>query len=138
MSIEEVQRNYRGSNPDLQITLVKPQIESPSSSSSKNTNTKKIRQTQTSVKSKPKNVTSTSSSPQPHLPTLNPMLAAAASELQLQNMPSFFPFLSGLDITPQQSTSKGGANFDQSLMSYLSALYANPLLQGQNMLPNMA
>ena len=140
MSIEEVQRNYRGSNPDLQITLVKPQIESPSSSSSRNANIKKVRQP-ASFKSKPKNVTSTSSSPQPQLPTLNPMLVAAASELQLQNMPSFFPFLSGLDITPQQSTSKSGANFDQSqatLMSYLSALYANPLLQGQNMLPNMA
>jgi hypothetical protein len=143
MSIEEVQRNYRGSNPDLQITLVKPQIEIPSSSSSRNSNhpsNHKNRQIQS--KSKPK-ASIPSSSSNSHLPPLNPVIMAAANELQKlqqqqQNMP-FFPFLSGLDITPQSSNKNSQNPYEQSqFMSYLSALYANPLLQGQNILPNMA
>jgi hypothetical protein len=138
MSIEEVQRSYRGSNPDLQITLVKPPMEIPSSSSSKSP----PKNRQPSIKSKPRAATPSSS----HLPPMNPVIMAAASELQKlqqqqQNqMPSFFPFLSGLDITPQNSNKNSQHPYDQSqvsLMSYLSALYANPLLP-QNMLPNMA
>lgn len=138
MSIEEVQRNYRGSNPDLQITLVKPQMEIPSSSSSKHPS--KIRQ----PSYKPKAKTATPSSSTSQLPPINPVILAAANELQkLQQqqhtMPSFFPFLSGLDITPQSSNkSSQHPPYDQSqFMSYLSALY-NPLLQSQNVLPNIA
>lgn len=140
LSIEEVQRNYRGSNPDLQITLVKPNSESPTSSSSMNNNN--INRNRQVPYKKPKNVPSSSSSSHP--PPLNPVIIAAANELQKlqqQNMPSLFPFLSGIDVTPMQNQSSTPKNnqpvFDQSqaLMSYLSALYGNPLLQGQNMSP---
>jgi hypothetical protein len=144
LSIEEVQRNYRGSNPDLQITLVKPHMESPTSSSS-NINRSSPKSRQVPYK-KSKNVPSSAASYS--VPPLNPNIVAAANELQKlqqQSMPSLFPFLSGLDITPalhhQPSAPKNNQPaFDQSqasLMSYLTALYANPLLHGQNILPNI-
>lgn len=146
LSIEEVQRNYRGSNPDLQITLVKPHQESPSSSSSSTYNNKPSNsQRNRSVPSK-----KTKNVPSQPLPPLNPVIIAAANELQKlqqQNMP-IFPFLSGLDITPLQqsgqsaTSSKAGPSppnaMNASIMSYLSALYANPLLQGNNLLSNMS
>lgn len=157
LSIEEVQRNYRGSNPDLQITLVKPHQESPSSSSSSMYNQKANSSQSQRNKSVPykksKNVPS-SSQTLPGIPPLNPVIIAAANELQKlqqQNMP-LFPFLSGLDVTPmhQSSSSSSGSMKNTShnappmdpsnLMNYLSALYANPLLQGNNMnmLSNMS
>lgn len=152
LSIEEVQRSYRGSNPDLQITLVKPQQESPSSSTSsyvqkeKNGYGKSFRTAVPSPKKHSKNIASPSLS---GIPPLNPVIIAAANELQKlqqQNMP-MFPFLSGLDITPMQqslgassSTKKNSAPnvLDPNLMNYLSALYGNPLLQGNNLLSNMS
>lgn len=149
LSIEEVQRNYRGSNPDLQITLVKPQSESPSSSSSSynqkshhNGHSQKHRST---PNKKPKTLPSQTTS---GVPPLNPVIIAAANELQKihqQNLP-LFPFLSGLDITPlhqpsapisPKNTSSPPMSLDTSLMSYLSALYGNPLLQN-NILSNMS
>lgn len=152
LSIEEVQRNYRGSNPDLQITLVKPHQEAPSSSSSgykqhngHHSQQKPSRSSQ--PPKKPKNVPSQSQ--MPGLPPLNPVIIAAANELQKlqqhqQNMP-MFPFLSGLDITPmhqQPSSSASPKNssppapqLDPSIMQYLSALYGNPLLQGNHNFP---
>lgn len=142
LSIEEVQRNYRGSNPDLQITLVKPHMESPTSSvtvsTSNNYSSSSPRNRQVPYK-KLKNIPS---SPSVHqLPPLNPVIIAAANELQKlqhQNMPSLLPFLSGLDITPQTSAPKSTSNqptFDQSQASLISMLTA---LYGQNILPNMA
>lgn len=147
LSIEEVQRNYRGSNPDLQITLVKPQPESPSSSSS-HYNTPKPsngyqQKNRPAPSKKPKTVTSQTLS---GVPPLNPAIIAAANELQKlqqQNMP-LFPFLNGLDITPlhQSASPKNEPTQpildNNSLMSYLSAFYGNPLLQGQNLLPNLS
>ena len=149
LSIEEVQRNYRGSNPDLQITLVKPHQESPSSSSSgykppsNGHSQQKVNNNRTSSMptKKPKNVPSQSH--HGHPPPLNPVIIAAANELQKlqqQNMSSMFPFLNGLDIMPlQQSSSPRNSSppapqIDPSIMSYLSALYANPLLQGNNLM----
>lgn len=146
LSIEEVQRNYRGSNPDLQITLVKPQPESPSSSSSYHNTPKSNngfqQKSRPASSKKPKTVTSQTLS---GIPPLNPAIIAAANELQKlqqQNMP-LFPFLNGLDITPlhQSSSPKNEATqptLDPSLMSYLSAFYGNPLLQGQNLLSNLS
>lgn len=155
LSIEEVQRNYRGSNPDLQITLVKPPQEAPSSSSSgykphngHHSQPKPSRSSQPPKKSK--NVPSQSQ--MPGLPPLNPVILAAANELQKlqqhqQNMP-MFPFLSGLDITPMHQRPSSSASpknssppapqLDPSLMQYLSALYGNPLLQGNHLLSNMS
>lgn len=144
LSIEEVQRNYRGSNPDLQITLVKPYQDVPSSSSSGTySNSKTTPKNRSAPAKKSKNL------PQP-LPPLNPVIIAAANELQKlqpQNMP-LFPFLSGLDITPmQQSGPSNGSSkaapappnaMNASIMSYLSALYSNPLLQNNNLLSNMS
>lgn len=150
LSIEEVQRNYRGSNPDLQITLVKPQSESPSSSTSFNqkshNNGQHNQKYRNSHNKKPaKTVPSPTVS---GIPPLNPVIIAAANELQKiqqQNLP-LFPFLSGLDITPlhqssappsPKNTPSPPMSFDTSLMSYLSALYGNPLLQN-NILSNMS
>lgn len=152
LSIEEVQRNYRGSNPDLQITLVKPQSESPSSSNSsynqKINNGHQTQKSRNSTNKKPKNVPSQTLA---GIPPLNPVIIAAANELQKlqqQNMP-LFPFLSGLDITPMQqagsssspkntSSSSSSSSLDASLMSYLSAFYSNPMMQGNSMLSNMS
>lgn len=149
LSIEEVQRNYRGSNPDLQITLVKPQSESPSSSSSSynqkahNGHNQKPRSAPN--KKQPKNVPSQTLA---GIPPLNPVIIAAANELQKlqqQNMP-LFPFLNGLDITPMhqagpssspKNTSSPSTSLDSSLMSYLSAFYSNPMMHGSNLLSNI-
>lgn len=83
LSIEEVQRNYRGSNPDLQITLVKPQSESPSSSSStynqKIQNNGHNQKQRSAPNKKPKTVPSQTLS---GVPPLNPVIIAAANELQ--------------------------------------------------------
>lgn len=141
LSIEEVQRAYRGSNPDLQITLVKPHNEPHSSGSISNSNHPPVNNNR-----KPKNSNSSSQA----TPPINPALIAAANELQKlqqQNL-HLFPFLSNLDITPMQNqqSSKGMAQsqpspvqMNASLMSYLSALYAtNPLLRGQNIFSNLS
>lgn len=145
LSIEEVQRNYRGSNPDLQITLVKPQQEIPSSSSSchksSNGQSQKFKQ---SASKKAKNVPAQS---MPGVPPLTPAIIAAANELQKlqqQNRP-LFPFLNGLDITPMHPSSSSASPkrsstppaLDNTLMSYFSAFYGNPLLQGSNLLSNI-
>jgi hypothetical protein len=144
LSFEEMQNSYRGSNPDLQITLVRSQKERPSSSNSSYSQKEKHEHF---VPKKPKN---DSKQKLPAIPPLNPVIIAAANEfqkLQQQNMP-FFPFLSGLDITPMQPNSgalltKAGSSLsnalDQNLINYLSALYGNPsLLQGNNSLPSHA
>lgn len=148
LSIEEVQRNYRGSNPDLQITLVKPQLESPSSSNSmynsKSQNNGHSQKHRSTPNKKPKTLPSQTLT---GIPPLNPVIIAAANELhkiQQQNLP-LFPFLNGLDITPLHQSSAPTSpknssppmSLDTSLMSYLSALYANPLLQN-NLLSNMS
>lgn len=142
LSIEEVQRNYRGSNPDLQITLVKPHQEMPSSSSSGykanngNNGHNQHKYKPTMPTKKLKNVPSQSA---PSVPPLNSALIAAANEIQKlqkqqQNNMSLFPFFNGLDITPlqQSSSSKNSSppapQMDPGLMNYLSALYGNPLL----------
>lgn len=144
LSIEEVQRNYRGSNPDLQITLVKPHQEIPSSSSSsyKPNNGQKTKQLPSK---KAKNAPSQSI---PGVPPLTPAIIAAANELQKlqqQNRP-LFPFLSGLDITPMHPSSSSASPkssssppaLDPTLMSYFSAFYGNPLLHGGNLLSNLS
>lgn len=151
LSIEEVQRNYRGSNPDLQITLVKPHQESPprssGSTSAQKTGGNSQRNRSVPMK-KSKNVPSQSL---PGIPPLNPVIIAAANELQKlqqqqQNMP-MFPFsMTGLDITPLQQSSSSASpkhstppeNLDASLMSYLTAFYSNPMLQGNNLLSNIS
>lgn len=145
LSIEEVQRNYRGSNPDLQITLVKPQSESPSSSSSSfnqkiHNNGHNQKPRSTTNNKKPKTVPSQTLS---GIPPLNPVIIAAANEFQKIQQQQLFPFLSGLDITPLHQSSAPTSpkntpmSFDASVMSYLSAIYGNPLLQN-NLLSNMS
>lgn len=122
LSIEEVQRNYRGSNPDLQITLVKPHLESPSSSTMNSGSTSRNRQSQ-----KPYN----NARNVPSQPPMNPVLNEL-QKLQHLHMPSLLPFLSGVvDITPQPKTNQPTLDQSQALSAYLAALY------GQNILPNM-
>lgn len=136
-----MQRNYRGSNPDLQITLVKPHNESPSSSSSSYPSS-------SSANQKFKASANKKSLPAQSLrgvPPLNPQIIAAANELQKlqhKNMP-FLPFLNGLDVQPSSSSprnsSSSPAPLDNTYMSaYLSAFYNNPLLQGGHFMSNIS
>lgn len=150
ISLEDVRKSYRGSNPDLQITLVKSQQqESTSSSSPIASSGSSNRYDNKSHASTPttssKQQSNRNSSPSPINPMLNnEALLAAASQLQKfqqQQGLSLFPFLSGIDITPmrQQSNMPSHPNLplDSSLMSYIS-LYSNPLLQGQNFFQNLS
>lgn len=177
-SLEEFQRNYRESNPDLQITLVKSeqqlhqqQLQQQHRSQNGISHNspmplnipRRLNAIQKSSPAPEKKQKTTIQIPQ-GIPPLNPTLIAAANELQKRNMlpkhPMFNgnPFLTGLDITPShlditplpQSAAMNVQSKppqqqmsiqDQSmpspainpLLSYLTALYANPM----PMFPNL-
>jgi hypothetical protein len=135
ISLEDVRKSYRGSNPDLQITLVKSQQESTSSSSSPlmagiagvsaqtasssgNSNRYESNKLLSSSSSssatmKKQQQQQQSSNRNPSPSQMNPLLGneallAAASQLQKfqqQGGLSLFPFLSGIDVTPMRQQS---------------------------------
>jgi hypothetical protein len=182
-SLEEFQRNYRESNPDLQITLVKSEQQQQQQqhrtqngiSHNQSTPLNIPRRSNATQKSTPaaadkkqQQQKTTIQIPQ-GIPPLNPTLIAAANELQKRNMlpkhPMFSggnPFLAGLDITPShlditplpqsasmnvhqskcappqqqmpmQDQSMQPPAINPALLSYLSALYTNPM----PMFPNL-
>lgn len=106
-TLEEMQRSYRGGNPDLQITLVKAQQYRPNGVQPGNSGITQPKRYQPKNASEKKS--KASSTTQSSIPPLNPTLIAAANELQKRNMlpkSLMFPtnsFLPGIDITPSHS-----------------------------------